>query len=71
MGSDFGARDSEGADSKLENLEAFGGASGLEVGDFRSVEGGDAVPSGGERACILERNGDEVGRGEVGIDLLE
>lgn len=71
VGSDFGARDGEGADSELEELEAVGGSSGLEVGGFRAVKGGDAVPSGRERAGVLEGNGDEVGRGEVGVEVVE
>lgn len=48
-GGDFGAvGDFERANSKLDELEAFSGMPGLEVGDFRGIEGGDTVPGGGE-----------------------
>ena len=61
MGSNFGARDGKGADCELEDLEAISGALGFEIGGFRCVEGGDTVPSGGERTGVLEGNSDEVG----------
>ncbi|KAK8588480.1 hypothetical protein V6N13_087401 [Hibiscus sabdariffa] len=71
VGSDFGARYGKGADGELEELEAFRGASSLEISGFRRVEGGNSIPRGGERAGVLEGNGDEVGRGEMGLELLE
>lgn len=71
MGSDFGARYRKGADGELEELEAFGGATDLEVSGFRRVEGGDSVPRSGERTGVLERNRDELGSGKVGLELLE
>lgn len=49
-GGDFGAvvDDFERANGELDELEAFGGMAGLEVGDFGGIEGGDTVPGGGE-----------------------
>lgn len=68
---EIGRSNGEGADGELEELEALGGALGLGVGGVGRVEGEDAVPRRGHGAGPLQRDGDEIGVGDVGLDLRE
>jgi hypothetical protein len=68
---ELGVSNGEGADGELEELEALGGALGLGIGGVGRVEGEEAVPRRRHGAGPLQRHGDEVGVGDVGLDLRE
>lgn len=72
MSSEFGGGgNGEGADGELEELEAVGGVSGLGVSGVGRVEGEDTVPWGGHGASSLQGHGNEVGLGDVGLEIRE
>lgn len=72
MSSEFGGGgNGEGADGELEELEAVGGVSRLGVSGVGRVEGEDTVPRGGHGASSLQGHGNEVGLGDVGLEIRE
>lgn len=68
VGDDLGSPNGERADGELKDLEFVGGEPGLGVGGLGGVEGQNAVPRGGEGARFLERDGHEVGLGDLGLE---
>jgi len=71
MSEELGGSNGERADGELEELEALGSALGLGVCSVGRVEWEDAVPRRGHGAGPLQWHGDEVGVGDVGLDLRE
>ena len=59
------------ANGKLKNLEALGGVLGLVIRSLGRIKGVGTVPWGGERACLLQGYGHEVGAGDVVLDFLQ
>lgn len=72
VGYNFGGRspDGKGADSELEDLEALSGELGLVVGGVGDVKRLWAVPRRHGSTGVLQRDGDAVGIGDVGLQLL-
>lgn len=71
MSNELGITYTERTDSELKQLELLGGVLGLEIGRLGGVEGKDSLPRRRERAGILQRDGNEVRGGDVGLYLLQ
>ena len=68
IGNDLGRPNGEGANGELKDLEFVGGEPGLGVGGLGRVEGENAVPRSGDGAGSLERYGNEIGLGDLGLE---
>lgn len=71
MSEELGRPNGEGADGELEKLKALGCPLGLRISSVGQVEWKDTVPGRGHRAGPLQRHGNEVGIGDVGLNLRE
>lgn len=69
MSDKLGFPDRKGAESELEDLKLLGGVLGLAIGGVGGVKGLKAVPRERRRTRLLERESDEVGGGDVAVQV--
>jgi len=61
----------KGAESQLKYLKSISRTLGFQVRSFSSVERQNPLPWRRERPSLLERDCDEIGTEDVGLDLFE